>query len=199
VRVHFLTHPEVTIEADVPVIDWSLSDRGRQRAVLANPALTGVRALFSSPEVKAEQAAHLIGQELGLELTLVGGLAELDRRSTGYLAEPDFWANYDEFLARPSHSARGWETAEDAQRRIVDTVRSLVAEVAGDPSVEVSQGEIALMSHGGVGALLLCHLNGTPIQRLVDQPGQGSYFSFDAADWSVLSGWQPFEELAADG
>jgi broad specificity phosphatase PhoE len=56
--------------------------------------------------------------------------------------------------------------------------------------------DIVLMSHGGVGALLLCQLSGTPIQRLVNQPGQGSLFSFDARTREILHGWQSFEDFA---
>ncbi|MGX7678212.1 histidine phosphatase family protein [Jatrophihabitans sp. DSM 45814] len=186
-RVHFLTHPEVDIAPEVPVTEWGLNDRGRQRARLAGSKLPALSAIYSSPEVKAEQTARLIGEPLGLTVTLVGGLAEVDRAATGYLPEPEFWANYQQFLDRPSYSARGWETAESAQRRIVATVDSLLA---------AADGEIALVSHGGVGALLLCHLNGTPIQRLVDQPGQGSHFSFDAASRAILEGWRSFEDLA---
>ncbi|MFC0389117.1 histidine phosphatase family protein [Muricoccus vinaceus] len=43
------------------------------------------------------------------------------------------------------------------------------------------EGDIAIVSHGGVGALLLCHLKGVPISRAEDQPGAGGgcVYSFD--------------------
>ncbi len=193
-RVLFLTHPEVQIDTDVPVVEWGLTERGRDRARALAGRLAGVGAVVSSPEVKAEQAARVIAEPLGLPVTLVGGLAEVDRAATGYLAEPDFWANYQEFLERPTHSARGWETAVDAQLRIVATVEGLLDQYDDRESVG---GDLLIMSHGGVGALLLAQYLGTPIQRLADQPGQGSYFVVDAAARSVLSGWQPYEDAAA--
>jgi broad specificity phosphatase PhoE len=193
VRVHFLTHPEVVIDPEVPVSEWGLSDRGRERAQLAGSALRGISAVWSSPEVKAERAARVIADELALPVLLAGGLAEVDRRTTGYLPEPDFWANYQEFLDRPTHSARGWETAVDAQRRIVSAVEEIIEAVEANQDVGA---DIVLMSHGGVGALLLCQLSGTPIQRLVNQPGQGSLFSFDARTREILHGWQSFEDFA---
>jgi broad specificity phosphatase PhoE len=150
--------------------------------------------VWSSPEVKADQAARVIADELALPVLLAGGLAEVNRRATGYLSEPDFWANYQEFLDRPTHSARGWETAVDAQRRIFSTVEEIIETVQDDQG---AGADIVLMSHGGVGALLLCQLSGTPIQRLVNQPGQGSLFSFDATTRKVLHGWQSFEDFAA--
>jgi broad specificity phosphatase PhoE len=193
VQAHFLTHPEVDIDPQIPVVEWSLSERGHDRALLAASALTDIGSVWTSPEVKAEQTAQLIGDALGLPVTVVDGLAEVDRSATGYLDEPDFWANYQEFLARPSHSARGWETAEDAQRRVVSTVDSIVG-----TSAEVADGgDVLLVSHGGVGALLMCHLTGTPIQRLVDQPGQGSYYRFDPETHQLQQSWLSFEDLAA--
>ena len=189
---HFLTHPEVDIDPEAPVVDWSLSARGRERARLAGQLFAGVSAIFSSPEAKAEQTADVVGSVVGRSVTTVPGLAEVDRAATGYLPEPAFWANYQEFIERPSVSARGWETATTAQSRIVETVSSLIA------SAEVAGGDVLLVSHGGVGALLLCHLTGTPIQRLVDQPGQGSCFRFDATSLQVVQGWQSIEQAVAE-
>ncbi|UQX87711.1 phosphoglycerate mutase family protein [Jatrophihabitans telluris] len=197
-RVYFLTHPEVGLDPELPVPEWGLTERGRERAGLVAGSLSGVGRLVSSPEVKAEQAARIIGRSLRLEVTLVGGLAEIDRSTTGYLPEPEFWANYQDFLARPAVSAKGWETALDAQRRVVATVGDLVT----DADADAPGGALVVMSHGGVGALLLAKLSGTPIERLADQPGQGSCFSFDTGpdglgDAEIRQGWCTFEELAA--
>ncbi len=94
----------------------------------------------------------------------------------------------DEFFARPEESVRGWERAADAQRRIVAAVQHAIA-------LAPNAGDIAIVSHGGVGALLLCHLKGVPIARTEDQPGDGGgcVYSFDAASWRLLSGWRRIE------
>jgi broad specificity phosphatase PhoE len=194
VLFHFLTHPEVDIDPEAPVVEWGLTERGRERARLAGPLFADVSAVFTSPEVKAEQTAALVGSVVGRSVTTVPGLAEVDRAATGYLPEPAFWANYQEFIARPSVSASGWETAVAAQSRIVATVASLIATAAAD----AEGGDVLLVSHGGVGALLLCHLTGTPIQRLVDQPGQGSCFRFDAERLRLVRGWQSIEQAVAE-
>ena len=194
-RVHFLTHPEVCIDPAVPVPEWGLSERGRSRAAAVSGHFSGLAAVYSSPEVKAEQAARPIGGAAGQPVTLVSGLAEIDRAATGYLPEPDFWANYRDFLAVPTQSARGWETAADAQRRIVATLDALVAQAAES----TGERDIAIMSHGGVGALLMAQLTGTPIQRLIDQPGQGSYFRISTEPGSgaqLEQGWLTFEQVA---
>jgi hypothetical protein len=71
----------------------------------------------------------------------------------------------------PGKSVRGWERAIDAQRRIAEAVNQAIALVAADT-------DIAIISHGAVGALLLCHRKGVPIPRREDQPsGEGAPFT----------------------
>ena len=53
------------------------------------------------------------------------------------------------------------------------------------------EGDVAIVSHGGVGTLLLCHLKGTAIHRAEDQPGQGHWYAFDRDTRAVLHGWRP--------
>jgi broad specificity phosphatase PhoE len=192
VQFHFLTHPEVVIDPEVPVAEWPLTERGTERVNQVAPAFADVGRIWSSPEVKAEQTASLISGLIGRPVEVVAGLAEVDRSATGYLPEPAFWANYQAFIEVPSTSARGWETAVAAQNRIVATVISLADRALAEPS-----GDALLVSHGAVGALLMCHLTGTPIQRLVDQPGQGSHFRFDPETMQLLQGWQSLEQTAS--
>ena len=189
--VHFITHPEVIIDPAVPVPSWPLSAAGMRRMRLAAGRLwlAGVRSLFTSRERKATDAAGLLAERLGIGPVAIKGLGENDRSATGYLPKAEFETVADEFFARPEESVRGWERAADAQRRIVAAVEQAMALAA-------AQGDIAIVSHGGVGALLLCHLQGVPISRDADQPGGGGghVFSFDRASRRVLTGWRRIED-----
>ena len=158
------------------------------RRAAGRPWLAGVRSLFTSRERKATDAAGLRAERLGVGPVAIEGLGENDRSATGYLPKAEFEAVADEFFARPEQSVRGWERAADAQRRIVGAVERAMVLAAG--------GDIAIVSHGGVGALLLCHLNGVPISRDADQPGGGGghVFSFDRASRRVLTGWRRIED-----
>ena len=189
-HVTFITHPDVLIDPAVPVPDWPLSERGRtrMRTVLDQPWISGLRSLFCSTERKARDGAAILAEALSLPVTELEELGENDRSSTGYLPKLEFEAMADAFFARPQESVRGWERAADAQRRIVAAVDEVLRRAP-------TAGDIAIVSHGGVGALLLCHLQGRPISRAADQPaGQGGhYYAFTAADRRLLHGWRSID------
>jgi broad specificity phosphatase PhoE len=187
----FITHPEVVIDPAVPVPEWPLSEKGRVRmtAFAADPVLGQVRAIYASTERKAMDGAAILGERLGLPFETDERLGENDRSSTGFIAPPEFWEVVDAFFARPDESVRGWETASDAQRRIVAAVRRIATEcpVAGD---------IAIVAHGGVGTLLLAHLTRAADARPLAQPngGGGCYFVIDRELFKAQGGWRVFED-----
>lgn len=188
--VHLITHPEVAIDPAIPVPDWGLSARGRARA-LAMPRQGWARSLrfiASSAERKARETAAILAAPLGLEVVVEAGLGENDRSATGFLPGPEFEATADLFFAHPEASARGWERAVDAQARMVAAVGRVLG-LAGTP------GDMAIVAHGAVGALLLCHLTGRPISRSADQPGQGggNIFTFGRGDRTLWQGWRRIE------
>jgi broad specificity phosphatase PhoE len=187
--VFFITHPDVEIDPAVPVRQWRLSARGRERmaAGLRQPWVAGLRAIHCSAERKAIDGAEIFADALGLPISVAAELGENDRSATGYLPRAAFEALAEEFFANPTVSVRGWERAVDAQARIVAAVDAILA--APLP------GAVAIVSHGGVGALLLCRLLGVPISRAQDQPpGAGGYFfSFDAPTRELCHGWRPLD------
>ena len=161
------------------------------RAMLPSPWVSGIAHVASSIERKAMDGAAILSDFLALTPVTHPGLGENDRSATGFLPKTEFEATADLFFARPSESIRGWERAVDAQARIVSAVRAVVdAAPAGD---------VAIVSHGGVGALLLCHLLQTPISRTMDQPaGNGGHvLAFDRQDGTLRHGWRDI--CLADG
>jgi len=189
--VHFITHPEVVIDPAVPITDWPLSTEGlrRMRLALHQPWVRNVQSVFCSDERKARDAADILSHHLGVTGTIIAALGENDRSATGYLPKPEFEAVADAFFAHPEQSVRGWERAADAQRRIVGAVHHAIASAKVD-------GDIAIVAHGGVGALLLCHLKQVPISRTEDQPGVsgGNVFVFERVSFRLRSGWRPIDE-----
>ncbi|SDE98434.1 Broad specificity phosphatase PhoE [Blastococcus fimeti] len=178
-----MTHAEVAVDPSVPVPDWGLSPAGRSRLahLVELPWVHDLTGVVSSTERKAVETAEVLANAAGVPLTTDEALGENDRSATGYLPPEEFEAVADAFFARPGESVRGWERAVDAQHRIVTAVDRVAA---------AAEGDVAVVAHGGVGALLLCSLLGVPIDRRYDQPGQGSWFGFDAATRRVAHGWR---------
>jgi broad specificity phosphatase PhoE len=123
------THPEVIIDPEKPVTEWSLSTVGRVRAeTLARAEVLLKTSLFiSSAERKAIETAEIIGVRLGLGFEIRPNMHENDRSATGYLPQTEFAAIADAFFAEPHASVRGWERAIDAQARIVREVEAVLA------------------------------------------------------------------------
>ncbi|WP_432519881.1 histidine phosphatase family protein [Kineococcus sp. SYSU DK006] len=189
--VHVVSHPEVQVDPAVPVPQWGLSRAGHQRLqrLLEVPWAQQASFVASSAERKALQTAQAVAGVSGCTVHVDAELGENDRSATGFLPPQEFEALADAFFAEPERSVRGWETAADAQRRIVravDRVLDRARPVAGVPE----DGSVVIVTHGGVGTLLQCALRGVAIDRRFDQPGQGSWYAFDASTRRVAHGWR---------
>jgi broad specificity phosphatase PhoE len=188
--VFFITHPDVSIDPAMPVPEWPLNARGRARmhTMLTRNWVPGIACVASSSERKAVDGAAILCAHLGLRPVTHPGLGENDRSSTGYLPKAEFEAMADAFFAHPEQSMAGWERAVDAQIRIIAALRDVLR--------AAPRGDVAVVAHGGVGALLLCHLLGSAISRAADQPaGSGGHvLAFDRATWTLRQGWRPIDD-----
>ncbi len=163
------------------------------RCLLSQDWIPHVAAIYCSTEQKAVDGAEMLSAALGLPFSPVAALGENDRSTTGYLPKTEFEATANAFFARPCESIRGWERAIDAQARIRGAVEQIGSTAPG-------VGPIVVVSHGGVGTLLLCHLKGVPISRMEEQPGAtgGNYFLFHMPTSTLVHGWKPIEALARE-
>lgn len=186
-QLFFITHPDVVIDPDIPVTDWPLNERGRRRmaAFCESGVLDKVTGLYASFERKSKDGAAFIARRAGLCIQDVKELGENDRSATGFLPPQEFEQVADAFFGNPDMSVRGWERAIDAQARIVRAVQTIV-------SADDTAGDLAIVAHGAVGALLLCARLGVDIDRKHDQPGRGggNYLTFDLPGLRVTDGWR---------
>lgn len=189
--MRYITHPNVDIDPHTPVTSWSLSPLGRHRAqtMLDQSWIQSIRHVISSSETKAMETAGLLAARLGLTVDVRPQSAEIDRSATGYVEQHRHEFLADRFFTEPQVSADGWERAVDAQRRIVDAVKDVLGE-PNDPA-----GDVAIVGHGAVGTLLMCHLDGRTIGRVHDQPGQGHFWSYDRSTNRLLHGWRRIDGL----
>ena len=187
--LRYVTHPEVAVDAGVPVARWSLSDRGRYRAtaMLGQPWASSIGRIVSSDETKALETADLLAGPLGLVVEVRADIGENDRTATGFVPPDEFERLADAFFAEPDRSVRGWERAVDAQARIVAGLADLLT--VPTPY----DGDVVVIGHGGVGTLWYCHLTGQSIDRRHDQPGQGHYYTVDRDTGAVHHPWHPID------
>jgi broad specificity phosphatase PhoE len=148
-----------------------------------------IAAIYCSTEQKAIDGAAILSEALGMPFHPVVALRENDRSATGYLPKTEFEATADAFFARPHEHIRGWERAIDAQARIISAVEHIGSTMSG-------MGPVVIVSHGGVGTLLLCHLKGVSISRTEEQPGAagGNYFLCQMPEGTLMHGWKPIEK-----
>lgn len=186
----FLTHPEVVIDPLVPIPRWPLNPIGRARMERFADALASrpASAIHASTEQKAMDGAAILAGRFGLPFETHEDLGENERSSTGYIAPPEFWDVVREFFAHPHESIRGWERAIDAQARIVAAVKR-VARTQPD-------GDIVIVSHGGVGCLLTAHLQNVEIGResRPTHPGGGCFIVIERGTFSLKQDWRAIED-----
>jgi broad specificity phosphatase PhoE len=188
--IRYLTHPQVKIDPTVPVPLWGLSDLGRARAeTLANTGcFSGTTQIISSAERKAIETAEIIAGKLSVAVEMREAMHENDRSATGFLPPDEFEAVASQFFADPMVRVRGWESALDAQLRIVRQVEHVLARNRA--------GDVLFVGHGAVGTLLFCHYAGFAIDRIHDQPaGGGHCFAFSKDGRRVLHPWRRMEDL----
>jgi broad specificity phosphatase PhoE len=196
----YLSHPQVLINPDKDVPKWSLNEIGQARVrqlterITKDGILSDTKYVISSNETKALETAEPIVDILGCTLTICPLMHENDRNSTGFLKPDEFERVADQFFATPDVSARGWETAQHAQTRILQQVNESLSSHKHD--------DVLFVGHGGVGTLLYCALSGNEIHRKFDQGaantgavGGGNYFAFDINTKKPLHGWHAMEEM----
>ncbi len=195
----YITHPEVVIDPDVSMAQWGLSDVGRERAEVfaARGLLAQGTRFFSSTERKAGELAEILAAFCGGKVIRDPRLCENDRSSTGYLDPVEFERHVDTLFGRPDESVSGWETARDAQKRVVSAVHDALGDVP-------KEAPVVFTGHGCVGTLLKCHLGRRAIARAEDQrelahSGGGNVFAFTLApdvlvcEWTPMHKWMGFD------
>lgn len=197
-RAVYVSHPQVRMDAAVPVPLWGLSEVGRARAeaFVAKAGIPRGAMVFSSRETKAMELAELIAAAAGTPVLADHNMGENDRSATGFLPPALFEETADRFFASPHESVSGWERAIDAQARIVEAVTTALK--------CVPEGTSAIFcGHGAVGTLLKCHVGGRRISREEDQSriaalGGGNAFLFDLHAGQLLTDWCPMEDVGPD-
>jgi len=152
--VHLIKHGLPVLEAGTPAHAWVLSERGRTQAREAAAPLRArpPAVVVSSEEPKARETAALLAEALGVPWRAMLGLHEQLRYTVPLLGDAQqFRSSVRAVFARPSELVFGEETGDEAHARFAVGVRAALAVHAGD---------VAIVAHGTVIALLVARANG---------------------------------------
>ena len=174
-----IKHAAPAVAPGVPPEEWVLSDVGRRRC----PALAeAVRpyapaAVVASVEPKASETGRVVAAGLGVPFETADGLHEHDRSNVPHLPSREFISLIEVFFRKPAERVLGRESADEALARFERAVSDVLA--------RYPDGNVAVVSHGTVLALLLAkHGGGKPFE-LWRKMGLPSYAVVELPAWRV--------------
>ena len=131
-QIVLVRHAAVETEPGVLPSRWELSDEGRAgaRRLAREPLWRPVQRIFSSPEAKVLETAHIIAGMNGITVTAVEDLREVERPAGQWFDERypgAYAAAVRDYFSRPDEPIHGWEPAAVAQARIRACIDALAA------------------------------------------------------------------------
>jgi broad specificity phosphatase PhoE len=193
----FIRHGEnpanITHQLSARVVDHPLTDRGRQQAALLADHLAAghegrIGAVFSSPLVRARQTAEIIGAAVGLPVSTIEGLRELDVGELDGRSDDEAWRLHDEvyhawLAGRTDVAFAGGESLPVLLDRFAEAMRHVAQ---GTP-----HGRAVVVGHGGILRVAIANLfAATPEIMAIERIGNCSIteIELDVADDGRVGG-----------
>ena len=109
--LYLIRHPRTHVDPTRQPHEWELSEQGRAQVtkLIEAPFLQRVKALYSSNQPKAIEAAKQMGQAFTVPVTALPGLAEVWRGAEVYLTATQYDEVLGRFFSLPHFSVEGWE------------------------------------------------------------------------------------------
>jgi probable phosphoglycerate mutase len=144
--------------------DPPLNDVGRRQARELAQALAAERvtAIYCSDLRRAHETARIVGAALGLDVTAVPGLREIDVGSWSGLTRDEIAEQFPEGFTGWLEGAQGHdgESRAELRARVVEAAERIVA---AHPT-----GRVLLVTHGGALRALLTRVEGAPSEPRFD-------------------------------
>jgi broad specificity phosphatase PhoE len=148
-KLILVKHAPPLVMPDMPSEKWALSDKGRGLCIPLADALAphSPAVIVSSEEPKAAETAQLVAERLGIPWRTAADLHEHDRSNVPHMRSGEFISMVEVFFRKPNELVLGRETADQARTRFEAAVNDVLA---AQPV-----GNVAIVSHGTVIALML--------------------------------------------
>jgi broad specificity phosphatase PhoE len=143
-KLLLVKHSLPEIAPGVPSAQWRLSEEGRRRCDSLSDALAAhsPARVFTSPEPKAAETAHLVGSRLGLAVQVEDGLRENDRTGFRHLPTDQWEAAFARFFARPHAVTIGKESADQAHARFAVAMERVLGQYHEGTTIVVAHGTV---------------------------------------------------------
>lgn len=141
--------------ADPPLNDVG---RAQARALAARVADAGVAAVYSSDLRRAAETADIVGEALGLDVTQLQALREIDVGEWSGLTVEEIVVRFPDGYRRHREGGDGWDQGE-THAALSDRILAAVEEIAR----EHPQESILVVAHGACLRALLAHAEGVEL------------------------------------
>jgi broad specificity phosphatase PhoE len=143
-RVVLVKHAQPVLDATEPARKWSLAAEGEaQSRRLAGRIRAFMPCRFvSSPEPKALRTCEIVAGELGMPMTTVAELREIDRRVLPIMPPPEHEALNARIFSEFDQRVVGCESAREAQERFSAAVLGALRETDQDNLVVLAHGTV---------------------------------------------------------
>ncbi|HLC39749.1 MAG TPA: histidine phosphatase family protein [archaeon] len=187
-KIYLITHPDTVPTSEKVPPKWKISEDGwkQVRSLAKRKFWSEVEFIYASTEPKAHLAGRYWAKKHRIPMKIVEGIDEIRKRNQ-FLRKKQLWENVDYFYANPAKSARGWETARNCLERMLKAFNRIVS-----TEKKKKRKAIAVVSHGAVANLYVCHLKKIKPSRKVGQKKIGSWIVIDTDRKKVLTKWRAY-------
>lgn len=181
---YFLRHAETKVDKNTPVSKWVLSEYGEKQAEqrASEGIFDDVDVVFSSAEGKAYQTAKPIADKIGMSITQLKEIDELDRDKGEFLSSEDYEHKIKYCLEYSKESVNNRETAEHALIRFENKIDEL--------DRDYENKKILVVGHGFTINMYFAKLLGL-LDQTYKRLGQN-----DFADWGVVKNQKVIKDIA---
>ncbi len=178
-KLILIKHAAPVVAPGVPPERWVLSEQGRERC---GPLADAVRpyapaVVVTSTEPKAAETGAAVAGLIGVPAGPADGLHEHDRSNVPHLPSREFISLVEVFFRKPAERVLGRESADEALARFERAIDEVLA--------RRPDGNVAVVSHGTVLALLLAMHGGGRAFELWRRMGLPSYAVVELPAWRV--------------
>lgn len=148
-KLVLIRHSQSRPQPGIAPSRWELTELGRERCVALAALLQpfNLEKIYCSHEHKAAETARLAGARLRIPFEVAKGVHEHVRTGAPYLSQSVFEETLRRFFAEPEELVFGAETAQEANQRFTQAIRTLMAR---NPD-----GDVAVVTHGTVLSLFV--------------------------------------------